>query len=145
MIYILLTKQLNAKYEKVRELKLWKKIWRLLLFIIDLSFFFFFFSISKFLEFLSRKWKGNPRSRYELAKPPNLHAIFDPLSAALSNKLAGDTSREEWTLSLSLPLLSMRRQTHRGSASVVHRRWKERGPRRNKFQPVKTARWLTRD
>lgn len=97
MIYILLTKQLNAKYEKVRELKLWKKIRRL---IYNRSiFFFFFFPISR-VSFA----KVERKSRYELAKPPNLHAIFDPLSAALSNKLAGDTSREEWTLSLSLSL-----------------------------------------
>lgn len=95
MIYILLTKQLNAKYEKVRELKLWKKIRRL---IYNRSIFFFF-SISR-VSFA----KVEKKSRYELAKPPNLHAIFDPLSAALSNKLAGDTSREEWTLSLSLSL-----------------------------------------
>lgn len=57
MIYILLTKQLNAKYEKVRELKLWKKIWRLLLFIIDLSFFFFFFLFPNFSSFFRESGK----------------------------------------------------------------------------------------
>lgn len=117
----------NAKC-KIRELKYQR-------FVSNLFFFPQIFQI--FFAKVERKARILD---YELAKPPNLYAIFDPLFTVLSNKLGRDTSREEWTLSLS----SIDEKTHRGSASV-HRRWKERGPRRNKFQPVKTARWLTRD
>ena len=112
------------KCEKVRELKYRRLI------DCDQSIF------PKFLKFLSQKSKGFRDSK---AKPPNLYAIFDPLSTALLEETGQGTPPAR------NGLCSIDEKRHTEACAFVHGRWKERGPRRNKFQPVKTARWLTRD